>query len=416
LITYLEENNLLSETQHAYRRGHSTQTCLNEIANFIYKENDLGNLVGLASLDLSKAFDSISHSHLIQKLKNFGLGNKSLEWCRSYLKERKQQTKFKKYISTEETVTSGVPQGSILGPILFIIFTNDLPEKLKNCKIVSYADDTQILVSAKNRNQIKKMLENLIRSAQTWYTENSLLNNAGKTEVMLLSSRKNQENIEVEVTEEGKEKKLKLKESIKMLGIQIDRELTWNQQVQGINKKAKYAIRNLQKINQLIPVKSRLLLYNSLVATHFNYADIVWGGCNIKNRNKLQRTQNLAVKSILGMSRKESSEDALKKSKLLTLEEKRKVHEAVFIQKGLSGKLPAAITRQYQQHLPHMQNRSADRKILVIPKHNTEKFKSSPLYRTIKTWNNTPQEIKEAGTTTFKKKYQAHLQQTIYKP
>lgn len=416
LTNYLEENNLLNETQHAYRKGHSTQTCLSEVVNYIYRENDNGNLVGIASLDLSKAFDSISHSHLIEKLSNFGLGSNSLNWCRTYLKDRKQQTKFKKFISTEETVTSGVPQGSILGPILFIIFTNDLPEKLHNCKIVSYADDTQILVSAKNSKQIQMRIENLINAAQMWYTENSLLNNAGKTEVMLLSTRKTQEIFEVKVTEEGKEKKLKLQDSIKILGIQIDRKLTWNQQVQGINKKAKFAVRNLQRINSLIPVKSRLLLYNSLVASHFNYADIVWGGCNVKNRNKLQRTQNIAVKSILGMSRKESSEEALKKSKLLSLENKRKVHEAVFVYKGLSSKLPAAITRQYQQHLSHVEHRSADRKILVIPKHKTERYKCSPLYRTIKTWNDTPQEIKELGASTFKQKYQTHLQKSTWKP
>ena len=156
LIKYLEENHLLNETQHAYRKGHSTQTCLSEIADYIYKELDKGNLIGLASLDLSKAFDSICHSHLLHKLSKLGIGSQSLHWCESYLKDRTQQTKFKKYTSSEATVTSGVPQGSILGPILFICFTNDLPEVFNNCKIMSYADDTQILVSAKTGKQIKK--------------------------------------------------------------------------------------------------------------------------------------------------------------------------------------------------------------------------------------------------------------------
>ena len=147
------------------------------------------------------------------------------------------------------------------------------------------------------------------------------------------------------------------------------------------------------------------------MASHFNYADTVWAGCNKKNTNKLQRTQNLAVKSILGMRKKESSKEALKKANLLPLDEKRKIHEAVYIHKGLSGKLPTAINREYQQHISLKCNRSANRRILTIPIHKTERFKNSPLYRTIKTWNNIPQHIKEIETTkAFRHNYQASLQ------
>ena len=106
LVQYLEENNLLTPLQHAYRKGHSTQTCLNEIVDYIYQENDKGNIVGLASLDLSKAFDSINHSHLLQKLITLGLGESSAAWWKSYLTDRTQQTKFKIFTSTIEKVTS----------------------------------------------------------------------------------------------------------------------------------------------------------------------------------------------------------------------------------------------------------------------------------------------------------------------
>ena len=207
IVAYLNEHNLLNEIQHAYRKGHSTETCLNEITDFIYEEIDKGNLVGLASLYLSKAFDSIDHDLLIEKLRSLNLGENSLNWCSSYLTGRKQKTKFKKFRSTEEDVTSGVPQGSILGPLLFICFVNDLPESFQNCKIVSYADDTQILVSAKTGKQIKVQLENLLDTAQQWYTRNSLLNNPSKTEVIIFTKRKTKESFEVEITEEGIKKK-----------------------------------------------------------------------------------------------------------------------------------------------------------------------------------------------------------------
>ena len=417
IVTYLEQNNLLNETQHAYQKCHSTQTCLSEILNYIYRERDKGNLVGIASLDLSKAFDSICHTHLIQKLQKLGLGKLSLDWCKSYLQGRTQRTKFKNYTSTVEEVTSGVPQGSILGPIFFICFINDMPQDFKNCKLVSYADDTQILVSAKNSQQIKSMLEYLIHEAQKWYKRNSLLNNASKTEVMLIGRRKNKEQFEINVTEEGIHKKIKLKKAVKVLGVYLDEELNWNRQVNEVNKKAKYSVRNLHRVNQLLPHKSKILLYNSLVASHFNYADTVWGGLNAKNKNKLQRTQNAAVKSILGMHKKDSSVQALKAVKLLPLEQKRKVHEAVYIYKGISGELPTSIAREYQQHTSLKNNRSAKRSILTIPKHKTEQYKNSPLYRTIKVWNSIPAEFKEKEmtTNTFKKKYQAHLQAAFVK-
>lgn len=412
LVQYLEENNLLTKTQHAYRKGHSTQTCLNEIVNYIYAENDAGNIVGIASLDLSKAFDSVNHSHLLRKLNKLGLGKNSLHWCRSYLTGRTQQTKFQKYTSTNEIVTSGVPQGSILGPILFICFTNDMPENLQNSAIFSYADDSQILVSAKTGKQVKRKLEELINNAQQWYTKNSLLNNATKTEVMLVSKTKYKEIFDIDIIEERKKKKLKLKTSIKILGVHLDQELNWNKQVAEVNKKARYSSRKLQRINHLLPFKSRLLLYNSLVAPHFNYADTVWGGCNQQNKNKLQRTQNSVVKSIIGMKNRESSEEALKKTNLLTLERKRKVHEAVYTHKALAGKLPAAVTEHYNQHTSLKNFRSADRQILTVPRHSKENFKNSPIYRTINTWNSVPPNLKKAETTTFKHNYQAYLQNT----
>ena len=410
MIYYLK-NDILNKTNHAYLKGHSTVTCLSELVNFIYQENDKGNLVGIASLDLSKAFDSICHNHLLYKLSKLGLGKRSLDWCKSYLTDRKQQTKFKKYISNEQTVTSGVPQGSILGPLMFISFMNDLPENFTNCKIISYADDTQLLVSGKNGKEIKEMLENVIKTAQKWYAENSLLNNATKTEIMLVTGRKHQENFFIEITDEGKKKKLELKKSIKILGVYLDHQLSWSKQVQEVNKKAKYAVRNLQRINMIIPLKPRILLYNSLVASHLNYADTVWAGCNMQNQNKLQRTQNLAVKSILGMKKHESANEALKMAKLLPLCEKRTIHEAVYIHKGLNNQLPSSICKQYESFKPDTNNRSSTKQMLSIPTHKTERFKSSPLYRTIQTWNSIPQKIKEIeNTDTFKKSFQKYCQ------
>ena len=167
-------------------------------------------------------------------------------------------------------------------------------------------------------------------------------------------------------------------------------------------------MRNLQRINHILPFKYKLILYNSLVASHFNYCDTVWGGCNLRNKNKLQRTQNLAVKSMLGMKKDASSETALKQANMLTLQDKREIHEAVFTHKALAGRQPAATISSYQKHLSLKNNRTAEKKILSIPKHKTENFKNSPIYRTIKTWNNIPQELKVEENINFKSRLQKH--------
>ena len=411
IVKYLEENKLLNPTQHAYRKKHSTTTCLMEVIDYINEQKDKGKIVGVASLDLSKAFDSINHTHLLNKLAKFGLDLEAVKWCKSYLEERKQTTKFKKFTSSEHTVTSGVPQGSILGPILFIIFTNEMAENLSNCKIMSYADDTQLIVTGNTRMQVKLKLEELIKLAQIWYTENSLMNNASKTEILIIgNNRKGDPLMQIEVEDGGEMKHLKPKQAIKILGVHIDDQLNWNNHIQAVRKKATNSIRNLHRINQLIPLKHRVLLYNSLVAPHYNYADTVWAGCGITNEKKLQTTQNFAARSILGRKKRSSATEALKDLKFLPLKDKRKVHEAVYVHKALNGKLPLVISEKYNNQLSTQDLRSTSQLTLNIPTHKTHKYQQGPLYRTIKAWNNTTVQSRTGTeTNTFKKTYQMTL-------
>ena len=227
---------------------------------------------------------------------------------------------------------------------------------------------------------------------------------------MTVSKRKSKESFEINITEDGKPEKLNLKSSIKVLGIYLDNELNWTRQINEVNKRARNAARNLQRTAHILPFKPRLTLYNSLIASHFNYGDTVWGGCNIKNRNKLQRTQNCVIKNMLDMKIRDSTKEALEKANLLTLQEKRQVHDAVYVKKALSDKLPANICLQYQKQQSRRTFRSAEKQILTIPKHKTENYKNSPLYRSIVAWNNTPTHIKTLDITTFKQKLQAHIQ------
>ena len=408
LVKYLE-NGILSANQHAYRRFHSTVTSLAELTNKIYSGLDEGMIVGLASMDLSKAFDSISHTHLLQKLSDMGLHSKSVLWIRSYLQSRKQRTAFKEVTSKETEVTSGVPQGSILGPILFLCFTNELAAAFPNDKLISYADDSQFVVTGKTMEQIKIKLERIIQKAENWYKANSLKSNPSKTEVIIFTPNKNKNIIlpTIAAFENGKKIELEVSETLKILGVHIDKHMTWNDHITKLRNKTMGIVKHLHRVNKLLPMKIKLQLYDSLVASHLNYADIIWSGCSLANKQKLQRVQNFALKSILGMRKFDSATEALRKLKYLNLEEKRKIHEGVFTHKVITGKMPENIINEYNKLRSFGSNRSAQNGDLKIPKHKTTIYEKSVLYRTIKTWNNTKVAIRNEETGIFKKKLQA---------
>ena len=237
IIHFLEENNLLSKNQHAYRKFLSTTTCLFELITKIHSNLDNKKITAIASLDLSKAFDSINHELIINKLQNLGMGPSVTQWVHSYLENRKQATKFSNFISKEENVESGVPQGSILGPLLFLCFTNDLPEFLeKFCTVFSYADDTQLLVEANNATELQQKIEAVVEAAQKWYNGNFMKNNTTKTEIIVFNPTKDPCDITLKTEENGKEKLIKPKRKIKILGVFIDNELSWVDHVNYVKK------------------------------------------------------------------------------------------------------------------------------------------------------------------------------------
>ena len=301
LVGYLEDHNELYAGQHAYRRGHSTTTCLIEITEAIHAELDRGGVMGIASMDLSKAFDSVAHGLLLRKLEQKGLGYGCLKWLQSYLSNRTQQVRFKNFTSDNTTTKSGVPQGSVLGPILFIALTADLIDHLgSNCIVKAYADDTQLLVSGKNRQEVKKKLEDVIARAQEWFGKNSLLLNPTKTEIMMVGKKCASKNITIDVKEGNNIVPLKLSTHIKILGVVLDEDINWKRQVNQVRGRATNIIRNLARTGGCLPQRSRRILYDSLVAPHFSYADVVWDGCLKAQQQQLQRTHNFAARMITG--------------------------------------------------------------------------------------------------------------------
>ena len=408
----------LSKHQHAYQKGHNTVTCLFEVVNYLYKMADNLKYTAIVSLDLSKAFDSIDHTLLLNKLADLNMSEASLKWIKSYLTGRKQRTKFRKITSSEETVKSGVPQGSILGPLLFLCFTNDLPRSFdESQKILSYADDTQILVDADSIDDLTKKIEAVITKAQSWYERNSMKNNISKTEILLLNTgRRSNKDINIKIKQDKKIISIKPKSHIKILGVIIDSKLSWDNQINFVKKKSLNTTRNLHRINHVLPTKQRIQLYNTLTEPHFSYADVIWGGCGALNSKKLQIVQNFAAKSITGNKKRDSATQSLSKLKFLKLDQRRTVHETVFAHKSLLNMNPENINTLYQQQRSNANTRQATKGTLILPKHRSSKYQRGPLYRTITTWNRCPVKgFGELSLVDHKRRLQQQLISSTYK-
>ena len=189
LSDYLSENRLLYEFQSGFRSSYSTDTCLIHLTDYIKLENDKGNFTGMVLLDLQKAFDTVDHTILLNKLKWLGADDLTVRWFRSYLTGRTQVTDIGGTMSEPKGVTCGVPQGSIRGPLLFLLYVNDMASAVR-CKLLLYADDSALIASGKNVADIESTLSSELEYVSNWLIDNKLSLHLGKTQSILFGTKR----------------------------------------------------------------------------------------------------------------------------------------------------------------------------------------------------------------------------------
>ena len=413
IVEYLETTSKFFNNQHAYRRKHSTTTCLVEATDYIHSKLDSGQMVGLISTDLSKAFDTLSHNHPLSKLQNLGFSTSAVAWVKSYLSNRSQQVNMNGIISSSQTVESGVPQGSILGPVLFIAFTSDFHECFPDFKITAFADDTQIMVTGQSSEEIRTKAETAIATAQEWFTANSLKINPSKSEVMIFGGRRLTGQVSISVQEGSETKEIKTTNSMKILGVIVDDKLTYEKHINRIKQRTHRTISNLARTSHVLPLKSRRTLYDALVAPHFNYCDVVWHGISAAQSRSLQKTANFAARALLGEKKNTSATQALRKMNMVPLSLKRDIHMGVFVHKLTNSNGPKETVQRYNDRIKRNHDhhtRAAAKADMTIITHNTSKFKTSTQFRALKCWNTIPTALRSiSDASTFKKQYQRFL-------
>lgn len=300
LEEYLVKRNLLYDFQSGFRHGFSTDTCLIYLTDYIRFQMDKGHLVGMILLDLQKAFDTVNHSILLMKLKATGLSELSVQWFSSYLSDRCQLVELSGVRSSTAKVTCGVPQGSILGPLLFLIYVNDMSAAIKN-KLLLYADDSAILVSAKNKHDIENTLCHDLNIVSQWLICNKLSLHLGKTESILFGSQRrlsSQSSLNISCNGQTIESKT----SVKYLGAIIDQCLSFDSMARNVIKKSNARLKFLYRKSEFLTHHTKKLLVSSLIQCHFDYACSVWFNSLTKElKQKLQVSQNKLVRFVLNL-------------------------------------------------------------------------------------------------------------------
>ena len=294
LYSYFEQNDLFYDSQHGYRKKHSTETACLEFVDSIHRNLELGKLPISFFLDLSKAFDTLDHKILLAKLKYYGLNTTALSWFTSYLSNRKQFVEIDDAKSTITDVNTGVPQGSILGPLLFIIYMNDINTVSEKFEFVLYADDTSLtttICTFNLDNDVKHLSNNInneLALVNDWLVANKLSLNIGKTKFMIFHYPQLRDaNIpKLEIYINGI--CIQRTEKMDFLGLTVTDTMSWNDHCNKISVKISKVIGILCRTKRILDPSVRLKIYNALILPHLHYCVLCWGFSN-KRVNKLQK-------------------------------------------------------------------------------------------------------------------------------
>ena len=407
LLTHLIEQQLLSKNQFAYIKGRSTETALHKIIDNWLNNIDNGKITGTCFLDLSKCFDTVSHSILLEKLPNYGIIDIELNWFKSYLTDRQQLVKCNGKLSKLMNLSTGIPQGTILGPILFVLYANDIFHNLSEGTCIMYADDITLFVSGSSINQVQQRLQICVNETYTWLNNNKLLVNTSKSNTMLIGTKKRTNNCCLNIYINNA--LINYTDNFNLLGVYIDSDLSWKTHISHLAKKISSKIGLIKRLKPFLPNHIIQKLYSPFIQSNIDYCLTIWGRCAATYLDLIRRLQNRAAPVISNNYNREISSLSLcKKFGWMTISQRQKYLDGCLMFKYLRNK--DFYNFKYVNNSHNHQTRLATSKSLLIPKPNTTYFKHSFIYSVISLWNGLPSFIKSAtNLKSFKSVYKQYI-------
>jgi hypothetical protein len=431
LNCYLKENNLVNPFQSAYKAGHSTESALLKIKSDIHLSLSKGNCVALTLLDLSAAFDTIDHALLLERLaSDYGLSGTVLKWFTSYLTNRKQSVKIRNTLSSARNLLYGVPQGSVLGPVLFTLYTAPLSKIISAFSSLShhlYADDTQIYLDL-TPNTCTSSIEQLqacLSAVQSWMAENKLKLNPDKTEFIVLGAEKQQTKLANHFPIDIMGNKFSPCSKVKNLGVIFDSSLSMSKHVSLVRKSCFYHIRDFSRIRRLLSKRVAVTLANALVGSRLDYCNSLMFGITKRQSGRLQTIQNTLCRVISHLPKRASTSRARKLLHWLPVEFRVKFKLLVLTYKALTTQQPpylAACLNEYSCNR-HTRRSNPENKFLNIPVYVNKTHKSKSHFNCSfeiaapSLWNSLPLHVRTAPSlVSFRSQLKGHLFAMAFPP
>ena len=424
LTSYMNKHHLHESLQSAYKSFHSTETALLKVHNDILHTMDHQGVTILIMLDLSAAFDTIDHNRLLTRMEHeLGIKGVPLKWFRSYLSERTQCVNIDGHSSPPTLMYWAVPQGSVLGPILFLIYMLPLGHIIRRhgLELHIYADDTQVYIAISPVSQLAVddavvKLEACLRDVQQWMDVNMLKLNASKTEIKVFGSRVQLAKFELPSITIGNETVPVQSDAVRNLGVLFDTNMQMGEQVRSLCRSCNFQLANLRKVRRLLTCDTAHLMVRNLVTTRLDYCNSLLFGISGELCKRLQLIQNSAARLVTGTAKHDHITRDLIKLHWLPIKQRIVYKIIVIAYKALHGMAPSYISDMLTEYTPRRSLRSASKSLLCEHKSNCVTFGGRAFEHSApKLWNLLPNEvITSPSLDILKTRLKTHLFHVAY--
>ncbi|MCH2405870.1 MAG: reverse transcriptase family protein, partial [Nitrosopumilus sp.] len=409
LYDFLEKQNSIFVKQFGFRKKHSTTHALTDLTEHIRQALDDNKFAAGIFIDLQKAFDTVDHKILLKKLDHYGVRGIANNWFQSYLSNRKQFVSIANTNSNIVNMEFGVPQGSVLGPLLFLIYINDLHSAIKYCTTRHFADDTNLLNVNDSLKQMRKHLNLDLRNLCNWLKANKISLNCSKTELIIFRHPNkpllhNKHPFELKIKINGSI--ILPSKSVKYLGITLDPYLNWSCHTGNLASRLSRATGMLAKIRHFVSKNTLLNIYHGIFSSILTYGSHVWGQSINKHISRIQRIQNKAIRIINFAHFRDPVSPLYYTSKVPKFSDHIKIQNACYVHDSLNGNLPIALQDSFKLALDTHRHdtRGASQSKLMLPKARTQAYGINSIkYQSVAIWNIITCEIPDKKFLTLSK-------------